>query len=97
MSDLLETYPYEGRARKVLGRLHYPEPPEPGTIVGPNAWGEKCVVLGTVVEGDRPTTLIGLAITDDITRATDRIQGLNGQVASGPRSLQERRANRVQW
>jgi hypothetical protein len=89
----MDTISYEGKNRRILGRLRYPDPPEPGTIVGPNGWGEKCVILGTV-DG---ATLVGLAITDDISRATARIQGLDGQTASGPRSLQERRANRVQW
>jgi hypothetical protein len=86
MADRLETYPYEGKDRRVIGRLHYPEAPEPGAIVGPNGWGEKCVVLGTVTEADRPTTLIGLAVTDDVTRATARI------AEAGPRSLPETRA-----
>jgi hypothetical protein len=93
MPDQMETITYEGKSRRILGRLRYPEPPEPGTIVGPNGWGEKCVILDTI-DGE---TLVGLAITDDISRATARIQGLDGQVASGPRSLQERRQNRVQW
>lgn len=91
MPDQMETIEYEGKNRQVTGRLRYPEPPEPGTIVGPNAWGEKCVILATV-DG---VTLVGLAIADDISRATARIQGLDGQTASGPRSLQERRVNRV--
>lgn len=87
------TYAYEGRDRNVLGTLRYPEPPEPGTIVGPDAWGEPCVVLGT----DDGVTSIGLAIADDISRATDRINGLNGQSSSGPRSLYERRSDRVRF
>jgi hypothetical protein len=93
MSDQPEMYPYEGKNRRVIGRLRYLEPPEPGTIVGPNGWGEKCVILGT----EQGVTMVGLAITDDISRATARIQGLDGQTASGLRSLQERRVNRVQW
>ena len=76
---------YGGTPRQVIGHLHYPEPPEVGAIVGPNGWGEKCVVLGTV-DG---VTLIGLAIVSDIDAATDRI------AASGPASPHEIRAHRV--
>jgi hypothetical protein len=91
MPDQMETIPYEGKDRRVIGRLRYLEPPEPGTLVGPNAWGEKCVILATV----NGVTLVGLAVAGDIDRATVRIQGLDGQTPSGPRSLQERRVNRV--
>lgn len=78
---------YGGRQRQVIGRLRYPTPPEPGAIIGPNGWGEKCVILGTV-EG---VTLIGLAIMSDIEAATDRIAAL------GPASLHENRAHRVRF
>lgn len=87
----MTTYRYEGRDRNVIGRLRYPEPPEPGTIVGPNSWGEKCVILGT--EGG--VTLVGLAIGEDIGRATERINGLDGRSPAGPRSRTERRADRA--
>lgn len=76
---------YGGTPRQVIGHLRYPSPPEPGAIVGPNAWGEKCVVLATV----GGVTLIGLAIVSDIEAATDRI------AESGPASLHEIRARRV--
>lgn len=58
----IETFEYQGRARRVVGRLHCPEPPMPGAIVGPNAMGEALVVLGTV-DGD---TLIGYADRNDV-------------------------------
>lgn len=80
MSDAPETVTFEGRQRQVVGRLHYPEPPEPGTLVGPNGWGERCVVLGA----SGADTLIGLAIADDISRATAVV------ARSGPRSELER-------
>lgn len=65
MGDQRETYPYGGKARQVIGRLHYPEAPEPGAIIGPNGMGDMCVVLGTESDG----TLIGRAILSDITAA----------------------------
>ena len=86
MSDAPETIEYEGKRRRVLGVLRYPEPPTIGTLLGPNAMGETVVVLGQ--HGD--LTLIGLAITDDITRATARI------VESGPASPHERKAVSMQ-
>jgi hypothetical protein len=76
-----ETISYEGKTRQVRGRLHYPEPPEPGTIVGPNGMGENLVLFST----DERGTAAGLAITDDMERARQRAS------ASGPASMQERR------
>ena len=73
---------YGGKSRQVVGRLRYPSPPDPGTIIGPNGWGEKCVVLATV-DG---VTLIGRAIVADIEAALVEI------VAFGPRSVAETRA-----
>jgi len=75
---------YQGGRRQVTGRLHYPTPPVPGTLVGPNGWGEVCVVLGTVAG----LTLLGLAIRDDFAAAF-----VATAVAGGvdPRSLFERR------
>lgn len=69
MTDQPETHPYNGTDRRVFGRLRYPDPPEPGTLVGPNGWGETCVVLGTV-DG---VTLIGRAIVPDMEAARDRV------------------------
>lgn len=80
---------YAGKSRQVIGHLRYPAPPEPGAIVGPNGWGEKCVVLGTV-DG---VTLIGRAIVSDIEAATDRIAVSGGS----PVSLHEIRAHRVRF
>lgn len=79
MPDQMETIGYEGKNRRVIGRLRYLEPPDVGAIVGPNAWGEKCVVLATV-DG---VTLVGLAIQDDMARAAAR------RAALGPASLLE--------
>lgn len=73
MGDQRETIEYDGRVRQITGRLHYSDPPDPGSIVGPNAWGETCVVLGNRVEDGRLTTLIGLAITTDAEAAIHRI------------------------
>lgn len=68
MTDQRETFSYNGTDRQVFGRLRYPEPPEPGTLVGPNGWGETCVALGTV-DG---VTLIGRAIVSDMQAARAR-------------------------
>lgn len=68
MSDQPETIEYEGKTRRVIGRLHYPEPPVPGTLIGPNAWGETCVVLAS-----DDVTLIGLAVVSDVTAASERL------------------------
>lgn len=81
-----ETFPYEGKMRRVLGRLRYPAPPVPGSLVGPSGMGDLCVVLGTVVEADRPVTLIGLATQEDTSRAEGRM------VHTGPASIRERQA-----
>lgn len=69
MSDQPETIEYEGKKRRVIGRLHYQEPLAPGTLIGPNAWGETCVVLA--VPDD--VTLIGLAVVSDVTAASERL------------------------
>jgi hypothetical protein len=87
MTDAPETIRYEGRTRRVIGTLNYPEPPTVGTLLGPNGWGETVVVLGQRTDG---RTMIGLAITDDITRATARI------VEHGPASPHERKAVSMQ-
>jgi len=60
----------EGRA--VVGQLHYPSPPEPGTILGPNAWGELVVVLGT----EEGTTYLGLATADEVAAARSQNRSL---------------------
>lgn len=65
MSVQRETIEYEGKTRQVRGRLHYPEVPTPGTIVGPNDMGETLVLFGT----DERGTMVGLAIVDDMRRA----------------------------
>lgn len=69
MSDQAERHELNGRDRQIIGRLHYPEPPADGALLGPNAWGETTVVLGTV-DG---TTLVGRAIVDDISRVGSRL------------------------
>lgn len=76
----MTTVDYHGTARFVAGRAHYPTPPEPGTIVGPNTLGEHLVVLGQ----DGPATLIGYATVDDL-RAAAREATTTG----GPRSVAE--------
>lgn len=81
-----ETFAHEGKARRVLGRLHFARPPVPGSLVGPSGMGDLCVVLGTVVEADRPVTLIGLATQEDTSRAEGRM------VHTGPASIRERQA-----
>lgn len=78
--DERETIEYEGKTRQVRGRLHYPEPPEPGTIIGPNGMGETLVLFGTDDRG----TMAGLATIDDMRRAFDRNQ------TAGPASMRER-------
>ena len=83
MSDR-ETIQYEGRTRQVRGRLHYPGPPAPGTIVGPNDMAETLVLFGT----DERGTLVGLAIVDDMERARDRA------AVHGPASVHERQRMR---
>lgn len=80
----MDTVIYEGEARPVVGELHYPEAPEPGTLLGRNVLGRACVALATVVEDGRAVTLIGLAGLDDVKRAAERI------AQDGPRSLVER-------
>lgn len=62
MSDQPETFEYLDRQRRVAGRVRYPEPPEPGTITGRTAFGERCVVLGTVAG----LTLMAVADTTDL-------------------------------
>lgn len=74
---------YGGSQRLVIGRLSYSEPPEPGTLIGPNAWGETCVVLATV-DG---VTLIGLATQPDVAEASAYAANF------GPRSPVEDRAS----
>lgn len=71
-SDQRETYPYEGQARQVVGRLRYPSPPPPGALVGPNCFDEPLVVLGTELENGEPITLVGRAIHSDVQAAGER-------------------------
>lgn len=80
MNDAPQMVEYEGKQRHVAGRLRYPEPPEPGTLIGPNAWGERCVVLATA-GGE---SLIGLATVEDVDRARAAV------AEGGPRSELER-------
>jgi hypothetical protein len=87
MSDAPETVEYEGKTRRVLTTLRYPEPPTVGALIGPNGFGETVVVLGQREDG---RTMIGLAIVDDIARATARI------VEYGPASPHERKAVSMQ-
>jgi len=54
--------------RAVAGSARYPSPPEPGTIVGPNAFGEHLVVVGT--EGG--VTTFSYVTTDDVTASLER-------------------------
>lgn len=61
--------------RQVKGFLRYPEPPAPGTLVGPNGWGETCLVLGTRLD----RTAIGLATNDDFEWAVQHgVAGVPG-------------------
>jgi hypothetical protein len=80
MSDQRETISYQGKVRQVRGRLHYPQAPQPGTIVGPNGMGETLVLFGT----DERGTMAGLATVDDIQRAKVRVS------VEGPSSAFER-------
>lgn len=65
-----------------MRRLTYPTPPEPGTILGPNALGEHLVVRGP--DPDQPNAVkVGYATVDDITAALQR----------EPRSLAEHNLN----
>jgi hypothetical protein len=73
---------YRGQQRQVIGYLRYGLPPEPGTLVGPNGWGETCVVLGTVGS----VTLIGRATRPDVDQAETDV--------AAPRSLFELAAMR---
>ncbi len=61
----METFEYQGRTRRTAGRLHYPDAPEPGTLVGPNAFGEVLVVLTTI----GADTWLSPATNADVTRA----------------------------
>lgn len=61
---------YNGQQKFVAGRLKYPTPPEPGTILGPNTVGEHLVVLGTDEESGE--SLIGYAGQPEIAAAVDR-------------------------
>lgn len=70
MKDAPELYAYDGKMRRVLGKLTYPQQPRPGVLVGPDAWGEICVVLGPLPDG---RTVLGLAVRSDIVAATARI------------------------
>lgn len=83
MSDAHETYPYAGRARQVVGRLHYPEDVPPGTLIGTGGWGETLVVLGNETEDGKSVTLIGRATTTDMEMMRARMAVL------GPASLFE--------
>lgn len=79
--SLIEVDHITGR-RLVAGRLRYPSPPEPGTIVGPkDITREHLVVLTTTPAG---WTLFGYASDADLTAA------LTHAYLDGPRSLNER-------
>jgi hypothetical protein len=85
MNDQRETISYHGKMRQVRGRLRYPTPPAPGTIVGPNDMGETLVIFGTVADG---SSLVGLAIVDDMERCRARV------AVHGPASVHERQRMR---
>lgn len=71
--------------RPIAGRLRYPTPPEPGTILGPTRiTREFLVVLGQEPDG---RTLLGYAQRDELTTSAALV------VAGGaPRSVAEHRA-----
>lgn len=71
---------YAGQQRFVAGRLRYPTPPEPGTILGPNETREDLVVLGQ----DGAATLVGYATTEDRAAAMRR-----AVLEGNPRSARE--------
>lgn len=54
--------------RATIGKARYATPPEPGTIVGPNEFGEHLTVLETV-DG---VTYFGFTTTDDVKAAYSR-------------------------
>jgi hypothetical protein len=81
INDRPATYRYGDKDRRVLGVLTYPHQPRPGTLVGPNGWGEICVVLGPLPGG---RTAIGLAIKPDMVAAAARI------AEHGPESAADR-------
>lgn len=74
-----ERVEHAGKMRQVVGRLTYPEPPEPGTIVGYGRGIETLVVLGTV-DG---VSLMGRAIVSDMDAAAERVSD------AGPASMAE--------
>lgn len=64
----MSTFDYDGQQRFVAGRLRYPTPPAPGTILGPNDFREYLVVLGD----DGEYSLVGYATTEDKAAALRR-------------------------
>ncbi len=72
----------DGTSRFVHGRLHYPDPPPVGTVIGPNELGEHLVVVGQ----DGADTLVAYATKPDLQAA------IACRTAGGdPRSLAEMR------
>lgn len=64
--------------RPIAGRLRYPTPPDPGTIVGPAWTGELLTVIGQDSQG---RTVLGYATVDELAALP---------APAGPRSLTER-------
>lgn len=78
----MSTIEYAGQERFIAGRLRYPTPPAPGTILGPNETQEDLVVIGQ--DGDH--TLVGYATTEDRAAAMRR-----SILEGNPHSVREHR------
>lgn len=61
---------YNGRF--VAGRVTYQTPPVPGTILGPNGFGELLVVLGS----EDGVTYLGLATQPEVEAAKGQARSL---------------------
>lgn len=61
---------YNGRY--VAGQLYYQTAPEPGTILGPNGFGELLVVLGS----EDGITYLGLATQPEVDAARGNARSL---------------------
>lgn len=80
-----ERVDYGGKMRAVIGRLTFPEPPEPGTVIAGPPLLEFMVVLRT----DGGKTLVGRAIVSDMASARERT------AEHGPASPTERRLGAI--
>lgn len=87
--------------RYVAGRLHLPEPPEPGTLLGPkDTTREHMVVIGQ----DGADTLVGYATAPEVEAAVQRMADggaprsiAEHNLAGAARALAARQAVAAEW